>query len=126
MVPLPFFNQVKVSMKANAHRRSWEFKGGYLLVFYLYKERFPACTCKKLKQGKFGSCKVLMKSDETIWDDLNLNSRTSFSQREDTGVKWQPQAWWHEECPNKLTAQSNQILKSNQVDFQAQQIRPLF
>ena len=63
-----------------------------------------------------------MKLDETIWDDLNLNSRTSFSQKEesDTGVKW------HEECPNKPTAQSNQILKSNQVDFQPQQIRSLF
>ena len=69
-----------------------------------------------------------MKLDETIWYDLNLNSRTSFSQKgeSDTGVKWQPQARWHEECPNKPTAQSNQILKSNQVDFQPQQIRSLF
>ena len=49
IVLLAFFNQVKVSMKADAHRRSWEFKGGYLLVFYLYKERFLDGIYKKLK-----------------------------------------------------------------------------
>ena len=42
------------------------------------------------------------------------------------GVKWQLQTWWHEEYPNKLIAQSNQFLKPNHVDFQAQQIKPLF
>ena len=42
------------------------------------------------------------------------------------GVKWQLQTWWHEEYPNKPITHSNQFLKPNHVDFQAQEIKPLF
>ena len=93
IILLQFSNQVRVSIKVDAHRRSLEFQEGHLLMIFL------AGVCKKLRQGKYGSCRIVMKLDETIWNDLNLNSRTSFSQEGeyDTEVKWQLQTWWHEE-----------------------------
>ena len=49
-----------------------------------------------------------------------------FSTSNDIEVKWQLQTWWHEEYQYKPIAQSNQFLKPNHVDFQSQQIKPLF
>ena len=63
---------MRVSTKANSHRRSLEFQDDHLIMIFL------AGVCKKLKQGKFGSCGIVMQLDETIWEDLNLNLRTSF------------------------------------------------
>lgn len=43
----------------DAHKRSFEFKEGDLVMVYLHKEIFHANTYNKIKQRKFSLCRVL-------------------------------------------------------------------
>ena len=48
---LAFFNQVKVSMKADAHRRSWEFKGGCLCFTCTKKDSWMVFIRRSSKES---------------------------------------------------------------------------